>query len=169
MNTVTLSLSSNSTSTNIYLPSIKLDGITTLTVNCSAISRAKIPTNLAIRWGDATSDELFTNNFFVDYAEQSLFDQILYGINYTIFKDYSHIYYPSTSTLTKLLSCQILVTYNDSTACRFVQPITILSPSFYSAIGDMFIANTNFTSSDNSLLYTFNTENGYILEMSMDT
>lgn len=169
MTSYNISLSSNPSSENVYLSNFTLSDVSNVSFSLSAVDRSRIPISLKIRWGDSSSDEYHVNNFFIDYSKQSILDQILYSVNYTLLTDYSHIYKPSSSTLTTYLSCQFLVTYQDNSKCRFIQPLTIYSPSFYSKIGDLNIVNTSFISVDKSLLHTFITENGSITDLVFDT
>lgn len=169
MNSYTILLSSNPSTTVRYLNSVTLNDISNVTLSLSAVDRTRIPISLKIRWGDNSADEFSSNNFFVDYSKQSILDQIQYSINYTILKDYNHIFYPSSTALTTVLSCQLLLTYQDSTSCRFVQPITLYSPSFYSKVGDLSLINSSFVSTDKSLLYTLATIDGSITELMFDT
>lgn len=169
MKSYTLYLSSNPSSTVIQLPSITLGDITTVTVSLTGVDRSRVPTDVQFRWGDTTSDEFHSNNFFINYAEVSIIDQIQNNINYTVFRDYDHIYYPSSSALTVKLSCQALITYQDSTTCRFVQPITIYSPSFYSKIGDFKLVCANYINTNKDMLYTLNTSDGSIVELVFDS
>ena len=169
MTSYTLYLSSNPSSTTIYLSDVVFSDITSVNVSLSGVDRSRIPTDVRFRWGDNTADEFYSNNFFVDYADLSILDQIRYNVNYTVLKDYNHTYYPSDSSLTVKLSCQTLVTYQDSTSCRFVQPITVYSPSFYSKIGDLKILNTNYIDVSRDLLYTFATNDGSVIEFVFDS
>lgn len=164
MTSYTLNLSSNPSSTILYLPSITFSDITSVTVSLSGVDRSRVPTDVRFRWGDNTQDEFYSNSFFVDYKTESILDQVLYGTNYTVLKEYSHTYYPSANSLSVILSCQVLVTYQDSTSCRFIQPITIYSPSYYAKIGDLKILNTNYIDTSNNLLYTFATNDGSVVE-----
>jgi hypothetical protein len=165
MTSYTIVLSSNPSTSSINYSNINLSDITNLTITLSSVDRSRIPISLKLRWGDGSTDELYTNNFFIDYSKQSILDQIQRSINYTILAEYSHILYPSTSALVKSISCQALITYQDSTSCRFVQPITIYSPSYYAKVGDLELINTNFLSTDKSILYTFSTSDGSVTDL----
>jgi len=164
MTSYTLNLSSNPSLSNVYLPNVNFSDITWLTVSLSGIDRSRIPTDVRFRWGDNTADEFHNNNFFIDYRDLSIFDQILYNVNYTILKDYNHIYYPSANSLAVKISCQTLVTYQDSTSCRFIQPITVYSPSHYAKIGDLNLLSTNYINTSRDLLYTFSASDGSVIE-----
>lgn len=161
----TISLSSNPSSTNIVLNTIQLSDITSLTLSLSNIDRSRIPVSLRLRWGDNSEDEFYNNNFFIDYSKQSILDQVRYGVNYTLLREYNHVFYPSDTSLSRNLSCQVKLTYQDSTSCRFVIPITIYSPSFYSKVGDLKLQASNFVSSDKSMLFTFSTNTNNITEL----
>lgn len=169
MTSYNILLSSNPSTTLRYLSALSLGDVSTVNFSLSAIDKSRVPVSLKIRWGDNSQDEYYSNNFFVDYSTQSILDQIQFSINYTLLKDYSHIYYPSSDALTTNLSCQFLISYQNNTTCRFVQPITIYSPSFYSKIGDLNLVNSAFISTDKSMLYTFSTLSGDITDLILDT
>lgn len=165
MNTLNILLSSNVASTNIYLPSVSISDSTTVIFSLSAVDKSRVPLSLKVRWGDTSDDEYYANNFFVDFSTQTILDQVQFGVNYTLFTDYSHVYHPSNSSLLLNLSCQLLVSYHNNTQCRFIQPLTIYSPSFYAKVGDLNLINTSFISTDKSLLYTFITEEGSVTDL----
>jgi len=169
MNTTNILLSSTVTSTNIYLSSASISDSSNVVFSLSAVDKSRVPLSLKIRWGDTSDDEYYANDFFVNFSTQSVLDQIQYQVNYTLFKDYSHIYYPSNSSLLLNLSCQLLVSYHNGTQCRFIQPLTIYSPSFYAKMGNLNLINTSFISTDKSLLYTLIAETGSVTDLVFDS
>jgi hypothetical protein len=152
-------LSSNPLSTTVNVSPVFLTGICSLTLNLSSVSRHKIPINVTIRWGDESPDTFTVNNFFPTAGNFNLVDEIMFGADFTIFKKYDHIFSPQINTLQTNLTCQALVGYYDNTICLFKIPVTILSPSFYTSIGDLSIINTNFFDTNESIIYTFITAN----------
>lgn len=161
--TKTIYLSSNPASTQINYNTVYLPDISTLIINVTGIDLSRAPTSIKIAWGDYTDSEITSNDYFktnIDTVKQAI-----YGFDYSIIKDYSHVYYPSTTSLTRNLTCQALVTYYNGDICRFVQPITIYSPSFYSRIGDLSLLQSNITDNEGSVLYTFQSQkDGYVIE-----
>lgn len=161
--TKTIYLSSNPSSTQINNGVVYLSDISTVVVSVTGISISKPPISIKFSWGDDSPIYTEHNDFFT--KEIDPVKQALYGFNYTIIKDYSHVYTPSTTSLTKNLTCQALVTYYNGTSCRFIQPITIYSPSFYSKIEDLSLLQNNIVDSNGSILFTFQSQkDGYVLE-----
>lgn len=161
--TKTIYLSSSPSSTQISYTPVYLSDISTLIVNVSGINLSKPPINIKISWGDNTPVYIEYNKFFS--TELNQVNEIFYGFDYSIIKNYSHIYSPSDTSLTKNLTCQALITYFDGTSCRFVQPITIYSPSFYSRIEDLHLLQNNIVDNNDKVLFTFLAQkDGYVLE-----
>ena len=161
--TRTIYLSSNPASAQINYNTVYLSDISTVYLNVTGVNLTKPPVNIKISWGDESPIETYSNNFFT--SEIDPVKQALYGFNYSIVELYSHSYDPSSSSLTKNLTCQALVTYFDGTSCRFVQPITIYSPSFYNRIADLSLIQNNIVDNSDSVLFTFQSQkDGYILE-----
>jgi len=59
--------------------------------------------------------------------------------------------------------------YHNGTQCRFIQPLTIYSPSFYAKMGNLNLINTSFISTDKSLLYTLIAETGSVTDLVFDS
>ena len=166
MITTTVYLSSNPSSTIIFNDSVELIDITNVVFNLDDVSLLKPPLNIKFNWGDLSATEQYINDFFTD--EINAVNEFLYGFNYTIMKDYNHIYSPSETSITRKLSAQALITYFDRTSCLFIQPFTIYSPSFNQRIGDMEILKSNFIDKSGNILYTFGTKNdGYVIDAVM--
>jgi hypothetical protein len=165
----TLYLSSNPSSATVFLSSVVFSDTTNAVISLSGIDRSRIPVSLRFRWGDNSSDEFYTNNFFINYTELSIIDQIQNNINYTLLKDYEHIFYPSSTSNVVNLTCQSLLTYHDGTSCRFIQPISIYSPSYYQRIGDLKLSNINYIDTDRSMLFTFTTSQGEVVDFVFDS
>lgn len=156
-NNTVIYLSSGSTSTTISLDTVFLTSPTNLTLNLSKVSRHKTPINTTIRWGDNTPDIFTVNNFLEGKADLNVVEEMTYGADHTILKEYSHLLSTVQGTLQTNLTSQVLVKYYDNSSCLFNIPIVIISPSFYTKIEDINIVNTNFFNIDGSILYTFNT------------
>lgn len=162
--TKTIYLSSNPSSAQINYSSVYLSDISTLIVNISGVSLTKPPVNIKFDWGDNSKVEIF-NNEFSNIENFNSVNEATYGYSYSIMREYSHVYSPSDTSLTKNLTCQALVTFYNGSSCRFVVPITIYSPSFYSRVEDLSLIQNNFTDNRGSILFTFQTQkDGYILE-----
>lgn len=169
MNSLSLLLSSNPSSTTITLSSVYMNDASMVSLDFTGVDKSKVPASVKIRWGDNSTDEFYTSSFFVSRRTFSIFNEVQLGGDYTVLNTYSHIYTPSDTALTRVLSCQALVTYIDDTSCRFVIPMTIYSPSFYTKIGDIELLQSNIYNKDKSTLYTFATKaEGFIIETQVD-
>lgn len=156
--TEVINLSSNPLSQLIFYPIRYLSDIIKVEVNFSSIDLSKILVGVKIDWGDNTSTiQIKTDN--------------INKFNYTYKKGYSqqidsyfHVYEYSKTSLIKELSCQFLLSYIDGSSCRFVQPLTIVSPSFYNKIEDLYLLENNILE-DKSILYTFiSKKNNQVIE-----
>jgi hypothetical protein len=135
MTTRTISLSSNSTSTIINVPTVYMYDTCELIVSTIDIYTEKPITSLTFRWGDGSDDEHYVNDFFAETTD--VIKGITFGYDYNIITDYYHQYSPSNIALTKVLSAQVLANYYDDTSCRFVIPIDITNPSLINKVGDL--------------------------------
>lgn len=152
----TLQLSSNSQSTIVNFIPILLSTPNNVTLNLSNVSRHKTPINTTIRWGDNTPDLYTVNNFLEGKTNLNVVEEAIYGADYTILKDYSHVFTTQQGSLQTNLTCQALVKYYDNTSCLFKIPFILVSPSFYTKIEDINIVSSNFFNPDGSILYSFN-------------
>jgi len=120
--------------------------------------------SITIRWGDGSSDEYYTNDFFADTID--LVKEITFGYDYNIITKYDHQYSPSSVALTKVLSAQVLANYYDDTSCRFVIPINITNPSLINKVGDLNVLNiASINPTTDEYLLTLHTKNGgYIVD-----
>jgi len=152
MNTFSITLSSNTSSTSITTNEVYLTDLTTLYVNLTNISIENLPKDISISWGDGSIVETYSTKL-TDFS-------ILTG------SSYSHIFYPSTDTLTKNISCQLTVSYIKSLAsCTFTIPVTIIAPSYYNKINDLILLQSNIIDENNSILFTFGSiSDGSIIE-----
>jgi hypothetical protein len=162
MTTITLPISSNVSSTFISYQEIQSSCPLKLVVDVSEISLDKSPISIKFRWGDGSEDEIYYNDYF---TQEDVVNQVLYGFDYSIIKPYSHDYGCSSLSLTKQLSCQCLVSYFDGTSCRFVQPISLYTPSFIEKVGDVTLLETNIVDTDYTTQYTmYSDKEGYVME-----
>lgn len=153
-----INLSSNPSSQLIYYPVKYLSDVVKLEVNFGGIDISKILIGVKIDWGDGTPIvQIKTNN---TNKYKRTFKR---GYSQEIDRRF-HVYEYSTSSLIKELSCQFLCTYVDGSTCRLVQPLTIVSPSFYNKIEDLYLLENNILE-DRSILYTFlSKKNDQVLE-----
>lgn len=164
MTTRTISLSSNSTSTLITVPTVYMYDTSNLIVDTMDIYTEKPIVSLTIRWGDGSDDEYYVNDFFTEVTD--IVKEITFGYDYNIITEYNHQYSPSSIALTKVLSAQVLANYYDDTSCRFVIPIDITNPSLINKVGDLNLLNiTSINPMTDEYLLTLHAKNGsYIVD-----
>tara|TARA_R110000772_G_scaffold245386_2_gene358812 strand:- start:604 stop:1116 length:513 start_codon:yes stop_codon:yes gene_type:complete len=167
MNTLKITLSSaDSTSTN-YVAQQSLSESTNVTLSMDGVFEDSLVRKLTIDWGDGTEIEKITGGHLKTYREDSILNEVLYGkLSPLLSAEYTHDYVPSSTTLVKLLSAQILIDYTSDNASLFIIPFEIRAGSFYDSIGDLNIVQTNLIPvSSNSVNFTFSTEkDGHIIE-----
>lgn len=139
MNTYTLSLSSPSSSYISRLDSIYFDDHTKLTLDLSNIRESIIPNYVKINWGLTVDSIIYDNDVYSsgrDDINTLRFSKVL---NDT----YSFEYYPSSTSLYKNLSAQVLVNYTNGDNAWFIIPIQIRTYDYFESIGDIKLINTN--------------------------
>ena len=150
MNTFILQLSSNALTTEVVYPEKYFSGRVSMVLDNNNIYTGNTLTNFKIKWDGETDVEIYQTHFNIL--------KVLNTDYYNALREYDHLYHPSDSTLTKRLTCQALVTYFDGTSCRFIQPITIYSPSFHDKIQDLTLIENNFTDNNGSIIYTLHSK-----------
>ncbi len=162
MTTQTLLLSSNINSNLITLPTTFVYDINTIVFGTSAIYADKPLLSIKIDWGDRSEQESYQNDFFNDEGGAS---ETSFGYEYTILNNYTHVYSPSNKSLTSKLSAQLVARYYDGTMCRFVIPLTIISPSVVNKLGDLDILSVNSLNTSNDYLLSIHTsKEGYVVD-----
>lgn len=163
MTTQTIYLSSNSGSTLVVSPTAYMYDTTTLVLNTQSVYADKPLISITINWGDGTASEYYTNDFFPD--QLNVVNEISFGYDYTIVKPYSHQYSPSSISLTRILSAQLLVNYYDNTTCRFLIPINITNPSLLNKVGDLNVLSVNSLSLSGEYIVSLHTSNeGFVID-----
>ena len=166
MNTYTLNLSTNSTSSYQVLNELKFEDHTKLILNFTNIDKTYLPFFLKIDWG-FNNPIIIENDIYNDITNQILES----NFNNVLFKDeISYEYYPSSTSLYKKLSAQVLVKYSNSEYSYFIVPISIRTYGYTESIGDMELLNTNILpTSDNNAEHQIKTSSsGYIIELRGD-
>ena len=174
MKTFTINLSSDTTGDTHLLDEVVLTDATQVFIDLYRVeTHNDPPLFLNIEWGDGSDRVIASCNFtatLFNSDEVSAVTQVeniqLYDI---LIKQYSHVFTPSTTCLTKKLSCYISIEHLISNATtRFIIPLKIVTPSYYTKIGDMCILQTNIIS-NNTILYTIGTENdSSVVETALD-
>jgi hypothetical protein len=174
MKTFVINLSTNTTGDIHILPEVVLTDATEVFIDLYEVeTRNNPPLFLNIEWGDGSESITTGSNFTATPLNSDLVSAATQAQNIQLYdiliKQYSHVYTPSTTCLTKKLSCFISIehlTLNNQT--KFIIPIKIITPSYYTKIGDMAILQTNIISNNIALL-TLGTENdSSIIETSFD-
>ena len=122
-----------------------------------------VPLSLKINWGDNSQIESYQANFY------SLTSRIISATKPDIFlQNYNHTYNTSISTLTRILTCQVVVSYIDNRQYYFNIPIRIISPSFFKKVGDIYLQKSSILTNGNNF-YVFSVqEDGAIVETVLD-
>lgn len=159
MTTYTLALTSLSSTEVQFLSTIDLLDHTKLTLDITGLDDAFIPLFLKINWGEGES-EIFDNDVITTLKNTAFSFQ-------PILSTYSHEYYPSETTLYKLMSAQVYLKYANEGFYYALIPLRIRTKSFFEAIGDMDLINTNILPTEDSFSeHQFKTTaEGYIIEL----
>jgi hypothetical protein len=167
MNSYTLNLSTNSSSTTQIKSEVTFDDFTTLSINLSGLIETYIPIYLKIDWGDGL-DDVYNNSVYKIYRQDSILNEVMYGKFSSIFNTvYTHSYYPSASARYKLLSAQVYVEYSNGQSSWFVQPIKIVTRDYFESIYDIKLINADILPlSSNDKHYQFSVDSGgFLIEM----
>lgn len=174
MTTTTIHISSNVIGDTYMQREIILSDATEVIIDLYGVeSRDNPPLFLNIEWGDGSDPTIIGCDFTANQFNSDSINAATQVQNVQLFdvlvRKYSHIYTPSTTSLTKQLSCYISVEHiNTNDVTRFIIPFKIITPSFYNKIQDMRILQTNIIQ-NNKVLFTIGTEkDSSILETSLD-
>ena len=163
MNTNTTLLFSSTSNHIERLDSIEFEDLTTLSIVLSGVYSGNVPLYLKISWGDGEM-EIFDNDIY-----EKIYGEVAYngGILPLFSKTYTHIYYPSSTSLYKPLSAQVLVEYPNNEKNWFTIPIRIRTYNYSESVGEMTLINTNIIpDDDNNKEYQFNIDRGdYVVEI----
>lgn len=135
----TITLSSTSSTTTELLDSLVFEDNTSLIISMDYVYEQISPVYIKIDWGDGVT-EIFdkSDSFTVDRTKVNIFKfSTLLAVPYT------HEYLPSSTSLYKNLSAQILIEYTNGDVSWFIQPITIRTYDYFESIGDLTLINTN--------------------------
>lgn len=138
MNSYSLNLSSNKTEYYYVTSTLELDDLTKLSITVSDLSENNLPIYLKIDWGDGKS-EIFDNNIYVQSRDQIN----IFNYSPLLTQTFTHIYYPSETSLYKSLSAQVFVHYSNGDNTWFVIPINIRTYDYFESIYDLKLVNTN--------------------------
>lgn len=157
MNTAYLTLSSNTTSNTSILPITVLNDITTLNVNLSGVSENLLPCFLKINWGD-NDEEFFENDIMLNiFSPLNRYSKVLDTV-------YNHVYYPSVSSTSQILSAIFYVSYCNGDISTFTAPISIVNYDYSQSIEDLTLLNT--VSKFDKKIHQFVTKkDGYLIEL----
>lgn len=167
MNTFNITLSNNESTYAVTTDTVYLTDLSTLYITLSNIVSKAVIKTVLINWGDGSNIESYSPSISGNA------NSLIYNITKLTDNTYSHIYYPSTDTLTRSISCTLSALncrngLDDNSAAGayiFKIPINIVAPSFYNKVNDLMLLQSNIIDTDNSVLYTFGTvSNGSIVE-----
>jgi hypothetical protein len=103
------------------------------------------PISMRIDWGDGTMD-FYDNN--INQQESTVVNT--FNISPLFITTYEHVYYPSSTSLYKSLSCQILIKYSNFDQSWYTIPIRIRTYDYFESIYDLKLINTNILPYNNN-------------------
>lgn len=157
MNTAYLTLSSNTTNTTSILPIVVINDITTLSVILSSVSENLLPCFLKINWGDNT-EEFFENDVMLNiFSPTNRYSKVLDDI-------YTHVYYPSVSSTSQVLSANFYVSYCNGDVSTFTTPISVVNYDYSESIEDLKLLNT-INKFDKKIHQFVTKKDGYLIEL----
>jgi hypothetical protein len=114
---------------------------------------------VTIDWGDGSAREVYKRRIVNDYKTSSILPEILEGrFGGSVLGSYDHTYAPAT-THVKNLSAQVLITFENGTYTKIVQPISLVHESYYDDIKEFQINSVGIH--DNSLFSIVNLQSKY--------
>lgn len=161
MNTYNITLSSNASNYSQILSTLHFDDYSKLSISLDNLFDGSVPIYMMIDWGDGVS-ESFDNSI-----ESSRTHATVFTTNDLLNLIYTHDYYPSSITLYKQLSAQILITYMNGGVSFFVIPIQIRTYDYFESIYDIHLEHTNILPLENNQKehYFSTVKDGYLIEL----
>lgn len=145
MNNYTITLSSNATSHIEVLDTVILNDHTTVVINVQSVYEGILPAYMKIDWGDGKIISVDNDIPLNDRTKVNLF------VTSSLLNDsYTHEYYPSSTSLYKQLSAQVLITYPNSEYAWFIIPISIRTYDYFESIYDLSLTHTNILPIENN-------------------
>lgn len=144
MNHLTISLSSTTPTTIETLSLVELDDHTLVSVDLNGIYNDTIPQYVKIAWGDG-QENLYNNDIYDDTWDNEL---IFFTYNPVLNDIHTHEYYPSSTSLYKNLSAQILVSYTTGDFSYFLIPMVIRTYDIPEVLNNLKISNCNITKNE---------------------
>lgn len=165
MNTYNLELQSTTTSETQVLPTLQLTDFTKLSLDLSGINETILPAFLKIDWGDGNS-QIFDNDL-LRFGNNTV--NIL-KFSPLLTDTYSKTYYPSSTSLYKSLTAQVLVNYINNDTVWIIIPIEIRTNDYFESIYDLNLINTNILPQEsNTKEHQFITgSGGFLIELRQD-
>ena len=145
MNNYTLNLSSSSSNDIQHYGIVQLNDHTALNLRLDQLNQQFIPLFLRIDWGDGVL-ESFDNNIF----PSSRSDIDVLSFNPILSEIYSHEYYPSSTSLYKSLTAQMMLTYSNLSSVWITIPLQIRTYDYFESIYDLKLINTNILPLNNN-------------------
>jgi hypothetical protein len=144
MNSKTIYISSNSSSTVETLDTIFIDDLTEVSLDLTGVYSGVIPIYLKLDWGDGDI-ETYDNDIYQVITA----DNINIINNNTMFTTlYTKKVYPSSTKLYKNIHVQVYVGYSNGESSTFLIPLSIRTNDFFGSIGDLKLINVNLLPHD---------------------
>ena len=159
-NKIDIALSTPAPNTTIYSDTFTYKGTAMLELALGNISETNSKALVVtIDWGDGSNREIYKRRIVNDYTTTSIFSEVLEGrFSGSVLGSYEHTYAPA-STHVNNLSAQVLISFEDGSYTKFVQPISLVHESYYDDIKEFQINSVGIH--DNSLFSIVNLQSKY--------
>lgn len=145
MNTYTISLSSNNTSTYTQLDVQSIIDYSLITLDLDNVYSKIIPLFLRIDWGDGVVDTINNDIFGISSKENINIFNPMPVLN----TPQKHYFYPSTTLYTEY-TIQVSLYYSNGEQSIFIIPLKVISSDYHESIKDMLLVNVNILPDENN-------------------
>ncbi len=167
MNTFNISLSTTTTELTSNQDTIDLFDQTQISINLTNVFSEVFPYYVAIDWGDGSDVFEPEIKTFIEYRTESILDEITKGVSPPFLNTtYTHIYYPSETSLVKQLTAKIGIQYTTGEITKINIPLSIRTEGYYENIGDVKLEDVQLLDNigmDSELILRTEVDN-YIIE-----
>lgn len=157
---IDITLSTPAPNTTVYSDTFTYKGTAMLELDLVNITEsASKALVVTIDWGDGSVREVYKRSIVNDYTNTSIISEVLEGrFSGSVLGNYKHTYAPA-STHVKNLSAQVLVSFEDGSYTKIVQPISLVHESYYDDIKELQINSVGIH--DKSLFSIVNLQSKY--------
>ena len=139
-NIITTSLTQPLTNTTVFEEPFIYKGLYLIELDLGPISeKPSRALTVTIDWGDDTENEIHKRSIVFDYRKSSIFDEVLYGrLGGSVLGRFEHRYTPSETHI-RAVSAQVVITFDNGSYTKIVQPISLVMESYYDYIKEFSI------------------------------